>query len=504
MRHGLIIVGCATLLVGCAKRPVRTHLVSETSGAGFIAAAPVASEDGRWVAFDILGREGEVGIRHENQGAWHANRDGFKWKAALPDGNRGLDPDITADGQWVVYVTDAPLMLNDRNHIPDVYMWRARDTNHNSLKLVSVGLNGRAGDGAVYGPAKVSPDGRYVAWTSHAMNYIGRGGDPDGPVGSIFIRDMQFGKTSRVPVTPEFRGADTHIENVDFQFTEDGQLQIAFETGAGLIVDDSNGVKDVYVVTADPQIFKLGHDKHAWRQHAPAVAGSEALWHVELVSVGPNQTIGDGPSYGAHIAHPATVRAGAEFAGRPLVFFTSEARTLSLEKGDFEPDVFVQAFDPTYTGLTPLPPRQMSSYINETEKGKCVVGDAENVSGGDVVIAMTCRGPLLSEDDNHIRDVYVRSLSEGPVLASRPDPEMDAKSWTKGPPKKQIGNAPSGDPDLSGDGCHVAFASESRNLTNEYDEDPHTEVFSRYNPMRWKTGELRTRCGWVPRDEPEF
>ena len=183
--------------------------------------------------------------------------------------------------------------------------------------------------------------------------------------------------------------------------------------------------------------------------------------------------------------------------------FTSEARTLSRERGDLEPDVFVQAFDPSFTGPSPLPPRQVSSYISEVEKGKCVAGDAENLDNGDIIIAMTCRGPLVKEDTNHIRDVYVRTLAEEPVLASRPDPEMTAKEWTKGPPKKQLGNAPSFDPDLSMDGCHVAFVSESRNLTNEYDDDPHPEVFSRYNPMRWKAGVLRKRCEWVPRDEDD-
>ena len=46
----------------------------------------------------------------------------------------------------------------------------------------------------------------------------------------------------------------------------------------------------------------------------------------------------------------------------------------------------------------------------------------------------------------------------------------------------------------------MAFASEARNLSNEYDNDPHTEIFSRYNPFGWSKGDIRIWCGWAPRD----
>ena len=375
------------------------------------------SHDGRWVVFDVEGREGDVGIRHRNQGIWHANRDGQRWKVGTPEGNRGHHPDISADGQWIVYVTDARLSPQDNNYVEDVYVWRARDTYHNSLELISCGIRGGAGDGQVYGPARISADGRYVAWTSHATNYVDIGGDPDGPVGSIFVRDRTFGRTSRIPVTPAYEGAGTHIEKIDFQFTEEGQFQVAFETAAALVRDDTNGKKDVYVVTADPGVFTLGGNRHAFRQHSPEHAGDKALWSVELVSVGPNGALGDADSYGAHILQPSTSRAAAEFGGRPLVVFTSNARTLSTREGDLDSDVFVQAFDASWTGLGPLPPRQLTSNLSPQEKSRCTAGDAENLASGDIGIAMTCRGPLVREDVNHIADVYVQTLAGAPVLA---------------------------------------------------------------------------------------
>ena len=314
MRLGLVIAGCA-LLAGCGKKPVRTHLVSQPTPTGFLATSPAVSEDGRWVVYDQEGREGEVGIRHRDQGVWHANRDGFKWKTATPDGNRGTDPDISADGQWMVYVTDAPLKPQDRNHLPDVYVWRARDTNHNSLELISVALDGSAGNGQVYGPAKISPDGRYVVWTSNATNYIGRRGDPDGPVGSVFIRDRQLKRTTRIPVTDDFSGAATHVENVDFVITDEGVIYLAVETGAGLVVDDTNGERDVYAIAVQPEVLKLPQEASAFRQHSPRTAGRESLWSVELVSVGIDGALGDNKSYGGHVLLPAKTKAASEFMG---------------------------------------------------------------------------------------------------------------------------------------------------------------------------------------------
>lgn len=500
MRRPLSTLIALGLLSGCGSKTVRTHLVSKPTPKGFIARSPAMSEDGRWVIYDQEGRESDVGIRHQNQGVWHANRDGFQWTVGIPDGHRALNPDISADGQWIAFVTTAPLLARDRNHLEDVYVWRARDRNHNGLELVSTTPQGEAGNGRVLGHPKISPDGRFVVWISHATDYVGAGADPDGPVASVFMRDRQSKKTWRLAVSADFEGAATHIDGVDFARLEDGTVYLAVETAAGLINDDSNGKRDVYGIAIQPAYFKLPQNKHSYKQYSPMAAGAEAMWSVELVSVGAQGVLGDAESYGAHVLLPARARAAAEFGGRPLVVFTSEARTLSQRDGDLEPDVFIQAFDPAFTGITPMPPRQLTHSIKPSEKGKCTAGDAENLRDGDIMVAMSCRGPLVAEDSNHVLDVYVATLASGPVLASRPDPDMEPKEWTKGPPSKQLGNAPSMDPDLSMDGCHVAFASESRNLTNEYDDDPHTEIFSRYNPMGWPSSTIRKMCGWAPRD----
>lgn len=100
---------------------------------------------------------------------------------------------LSADGRYALFVTGATdAVANDTNGYRDLFM-HDRQTNTNTL--VSVGTSGQQSNGDTFADAAMSADGRYVAFTTLATNFITNdyNGSPD-----IFVRDMQSGTTTRV------------------------------------------------------------------------------------------------------------------------------------------------------------------------------------------------------------------------------------------------------------------------------------------------------------------
>ncbi len=99
---------------------------------------------------------------------------------------------ISGDGRFVAYSsTAANLVTADTNGLPDIFL---RDLQTNTTTLVSVASSGsQAND--VSDLAAITPDGRYVAFTSFATDLVG--GDTNG-VSDIFLRDTRLSTTERV------------------------------------------------------------------------------------------------------------------------------------------------------------------------------------------------------------------------------------------------------------------------------------------------------------------
>jgi len=99
---------------------------------------------------------------------------------------------VSTDGRWVAFASDANnLVANDTNRCRDIFI---RDLATGSLTLVSVSTNGVCGSRASSEPA-ISPEGRYVAFTSSANDLVPRdvNNAPD-----VFLRDLQNGTTTLV------------------------------------------------------------------------------------------------------------------------------------------------------------------------------------------------------------------------------------------------------------------------------------------------------------------
>jgi hypothetical protein len=104
-------------------------------------------------------------------------------------------PDIAADGQVIVFQSQAPeLAPGDANGAIDVFVHRRAD---GSLTRVSVGPAGGESDAPSTSPA-ISDDGRVVAFTSTATNLVS--GDGNG-LGDVFVHVLAEARTERVSVS---------------------------------------------------------------------------------------------------------------------------------------------------------------------------------------------------------------------------------------------------------------------------------------------------------------
>lgn len=113
-------------------------------------------------------------------------------------------PSISASGRYVAFHTSANLVAADHNQQPDVYV---HDVQTGATELVSTGPNGAAGVSQSMS-TWISPDARFVAFTSTATDLLAHEIDPcalgdDDPCTQVYLRDRQNGSTELVSVAPD-------------------------------------------------------------------------------------------------------------------------------------------------------------------------------------------------------------------------------------------------------------------------------------------------------------
>ncbi len=183
---------------------VTSLLDTDTNGAGLedgAMAVPRLSGDGRLTAFAVpdgsrvagdINRNGDVFVRHTalNVTELISARDADL--ASVTPNGPSLLPALSwsGDGRYVVFVSDAEnLFPNDTNGFRDVLV---RDLLTGTNILISVDSNGISpANGWSFEPV-ISPDGRYVAFTSSADNIVP--GDTNAAF-DVFVRDLQTGRT---------------------------------------------------------------------------------------------------------------------------------------------------------------------------------------------------------------------------------------------------------------------------------------------------------------------
>ncbi len=329
--------------------------------------------------------------------------------------------DISGDGRIVVFQSAATNLSDaDDDTVTDVY---ARDMRTGVTTLVSraTGAAGAGGDDTSSDPS-ISADGRYVVFESTADNLSA---EDDDTATNVFVRDLTANTTTLVSRATGLLGAAADASSFDAAISADGRV-VAFTSAAdNLAGDDDDTVQNVYV--RDLVNGTTTYVSRATGAGAP----------------------GDGDS-----------RTPAISADGRHVAFNSAADNLSTEDDDAVQDIFVRD---VLTNTT--------TYVSRADGAAGAPAEAisldPDISGdGRLVVFESSADNLSAVDDDTVEDVYLRDLAAGTTTL-----------LSRGPGAGIAGDGPSGDPAISTDGRHVAFASAADNLG--VGDGPADDVFAR-------------------------
>ena len=159
-------------------------------------------------------------------------------------GNLGNDfsrsPSISADGRFVAFVSNASnLVPGDTNRETDILV---RDTLTNTTTGVSVDSAGNLGNSGSEG-ASISADGRFVVFESYASNLVP--GDTNSN-SDIFVRDTLTNTTTRaveIASNPAFGS----IFSDPFSISADGRFVAFSSRASNFVPGDTNSSYDIFV-----------------------------------------------------------------------------------------------------------------------------------------------------------------------------------------------------------------------------------------------------------------
>ena len=409
-RIAAILAALAVLAVGAASAATQTTTCMSASlsgppGSGF-SQRPDITADGRFVVFDsnapnlVSGDTNgayDVFIRNHALGVTARLSVSSSGTQAL---GASLRPSISADAHYVAFDSLATnLVAGDGGANFDIFV---RDLYGGSTLKVSTALAGLA-NGDSRSPS-ISGNGRFIAFQSEATNLVA--GDTNGEQ-DVFVWDVVTSTMHRVSVSS--MGAQANDESRDPTVAAYAGV-VAFSSDAtNLIPDDDNGVEDVFV-----------HDLDTGQ--------------TTRVSVASDGTDGNDPSEQPSIS-----------ADGRYVAFRSEAEDLVPDDTNFHEDIFVHD---RQTGQT----TRVSVASDGTQANWH--SDAPSISAdGRYVAFRSAATNLVPDDDNGRADIFVHDRQTG---------QTHLVSVSTGGAQ---GNLASADPAINGDGRYVAFESEASNLT---------------------------------------
>jgi hypothetical protein len=145
---------------------------------------------------------------------------------------------ISNDGRYVAFNSRLNLIADDTNGVHDIYLY---DRGRRALTRISTAMGGGNANAASFG-AQITPNGRYIVFTSTASNLVA--GDTNARA-DVFRHDRTTGETVRISVATG--GAQGSGDSVLPRISDDGNL-VAFRSNSfDLVANDANGVEDIFV-----------------------------------------------------------------------------------------------------------------------------------------------------------------------------------------------------------------------------------------------------------------
>jgi tricorn protease-like protein len=209
---------------------------------------PAISADGRFVAFDSSSTDlvpndnnGDRDIFVHDRQTGETTRVNVTSFGVETDGTGpSSSPRISADGRFVSFFSTAEnLVPEDIADFGDVFV---HDRQTGDTTRVSIGSQGEEGDHDAADVHDISADGRFVAFESRAENMVP---DDDNDDDDIFVRDRLTGDTTRVSV--DSQGVQSNANSADPVISADGRFVSFSSLATNLVPNDDNGVSDIFI-----------------------------------------------------------------------------------------------------------------------------------------------------------------------------------------------------------------------------------------------------------------
>ncbi len=320
-----------------------------------------------------------------------------------PSGKGGVA--ISANGRLVAFVSTASnLVAGDTNGVADVFV---RDLRTNVTRRVSVATSGAQADGASSaGALAISPDGRFVAFTSVATNLSAANDDSPcgGPCPDVYLRDRLAGTTRLL---------------LPFGTTDGTPNHLVLSASAGFFAFTNLNVQRVFrcrrstrrcrVASVPPAGFRndstdsrlsLGGMSRNGRLVAFRASGIDTAPHPpKPLALGIFVRDMRARTTRRVTARPGDIPGGLSPQGR-FVLFSSRSPNLVPHDTNGRRDVFIRDLVAGSTHRI-----SVSSTGTQANRGSLGVGIS---SGGRVCMFASAATNLVGNDRNGLRDLFVR------------------------------------------------------------------------------------------------
>lgn len=210
-------------------------------------------------------------------------------------------PDMSSDGRYIVFESNASNFITDLNNVKDIYL---RDTLVGTTTIVSLTTYG-AQVGAPGNPPNehsqpsISADGRYVAFMSGSSNLqmpvdISQSTDNNSAT-DVYVRDLVLSRT-RI-ISSKFDGTQGNGGSGVPEISDNGQF-VAFESDASTLVNgDINAARDAFVtewqnVSFEPETNMIFN--RTFTETTPSAGDALRVWNVFGLPENPIVTVENG------------------------------------------------------------------------------------------------------------------------------------------------------------------------------------------------------------------
>lgn len=231
----------------------RVSLASGGTQANDVSNKPSISSDGRYVAFvsDASNLVADDSNASQDVFVYDRQTSEIGRVSVASDGtqgnNRSYDPKISANGQWVVFASDANnLVTGDTGPYSDVFV---KNLQTSQTRRISVGLAGAEAAGASGAPS-ISDDGRFIAFESSANNLVAN----DNFAYDVYLYDSQLDTIQRISLTPG--GTSPNSASITPAISGEGRFVTFVSAATDLVTGDTNTMNDVFVYDRQASLMR--------------------------------------------------------------------------------------------------------------------------------------------------------------------------------------------------------------------------------------------------------